>query len=371
MDELEAVRELLSEPAPTPEAVASGRAQLQALLAVQDSHGERSTARWRGRWWRPVRNGLIGAAAAIAVALAVAVPSDSLRISPDPDQELPSARQVLLTAAGAMARAPADGAYWRTGIVTGQLFLSPDRRYVIERRSEREIWLRRYGGRDRWTGRYLGAHPATAKDEQAWREAGEPGRWRYPADVAGLGRISPQALVQASPGVQQGGIHRVGWRNADGILTKQLVTWKALGTVPADPARLRAFLVSAIVRENGAYVGREMEAELRDTCLELITALPVPPEVRAAAYEILASIPGMRAEGQVTDPLGRTGQALGYQVVREGRLTDERLVVDPGSGLPLAQQTTNPSRTADGRDVEVGYFTAYQQIGWTDEEPTP
>ncbi|MEU7862979.1 CU044_5270 family protein [Nonomuraea sp. NPDC049141] len=396
-DELAAVRDLLSMPGPASEVVDSGRARLLAALAAPPQDPQRApqapqhapqdpqrvpvraarrerSRRGRSRWWAPVRNGLIGAASAAALALAVAVPSNSLiDLSPDPAVSAsapPTARQILLAAAVAMATAPSDGAYWRTRVVTGQLILSPDRQYVIKRQSVRETWLtRKDGQRDRWTGRYLGARPATPQDEAAWRTAGSPGRWQYPADVTGLGRVSPEALVESAPGPPQGGPHRVGWRNANGILTKQLVSWMALSTIPSDPTALRAFLVTHIARENGAYVGRKMEAELRESCLEIITGLPVSPEVRASAYQILASMPGMRPEGEVTDPLGRAGQALSYQVMRDGRLSDERLVIDAESGLPLATETRSVSRVADGRDVEIGSFIAYQQIGWTDEGP--
>jgi hypothetical protein len=359
-----------------------------------------------------VSHGLIGAVAAAALALAVTLSPDSpIRLSPDPADSRPPATsgtaashptmsqpaasqpaasesvaepeagRILLVAASATAQAPAQGAYWRTRVVTGQLILSPDRRYVIERRSTRETWLageadgdagrdRGDNGRDRWTGRYLGARPATPQDEAAWRAAGAPTGWRYPADVTGLGRVTPHAQVQSAPGPPSSGPHRVGWRDADGILTKQLTGWKALQSLPADPTRLRAYLVAGIAREKGAYVGREMEAELRKTCLEIISALPVTPELRASAYRILASIPGMRAEGTVTDPLGRTGQGLGYQVIKDGVPSDERLVIDLDSGLPLAVETRTAGELADGRDVRIGSFTAFEAIGWTDDEPT-
>ncbi|WP_113702865.1 CU044_5270 family protein [Nonomuraea lactucae] len=387
--EVAAVRDLLSMPAPSPEAVDAGRARLLATLTASPARpvspalsvspaGPVSPAALLplspARRWAPLRNGLVGVVVAAGLALAVTLPPGSpLRLSPVPPEPAtaePGARQVLLAAASAMARAPSDGAYWRTSVVTGQLILSPDRRYVIKRRSTRETWLtKEYAGRDRWTGRYLGAAPATPQDEAEWRAAGSPANWRYPADVTGLGRVSSRALVESAPGEPRNGPHRVGWRDADGILTKRLVTWEALRAIPADPTRLRAFLVTRIAGENGAYVGREMEAELRESCLEIISGLPVAPEVRASAYRILASIPGMKAEGRVTDPLGRTGQGLSYRVVREGRPSDERLVIDPASGLPLAEETTSAGEAVGGRDVRLGSFTAFQEIGWTDEEP--
>lgn len=376
-NDLTAVRDLLAMPSPSPDAVITGRARLLAALSApqeEEPAGRRGPVgrNWR---WPTLRFGLAGAAVAAALGIAVILPADGLvRLSPVPGPSAsaePTARQILLAAATAMAKAPSHGAYWRTKVVTGQLFLSPDRGYVLRRQTSREVWLAKQGGgRDTWTGRYLGAEPATTQDETAWRAAGSPSSWKYPADVTGLGRVSPGALVESAPGEQRAGPHRVGWRNADGILSKQLVTWKALRTIPTEPTRLRAYLEARIAKESGMYVRREMEAELREACLELLSGLPVSPEVRASAYQILASMPGMKAEGQVTDPLGRTGQALSYQVnTPEGRLGTARFVLDSASGLPLAEELKTVGEDTGGKEVEMGSFTAYEEIGWTDEKP--
>ncbi|GAA3206565.1 hypothetical protein GCM10020216_007340 [Nonomuraea helvata] len=228
-DELAAVRDLLSMPGPSSEVVDSGRARLLAALAAPPQASQsapeapqgvpvRVTRRARSWWWAPVRNGLIGAASAAAVALAVAVPSNSLiDLSPVPAVSAsapPTARKILLAAAIAMATAPSDGAYWRTGVVTGQLILSPDRQYVIKRQSARETWLtRKNGERDRWTGRYLGAKPATppGRGRVANRRIAEPlavpgGRDRLgprlPGGAGGVGarsaagRTAPRRLAE-------------------------------------------------------------------------------------------------------------------------------------------------------------------------------
>ncbi|MEU4834678.1 hypothetical protein [Streptosporangium sp. NPDC023615] len=115
-----------------------------------------------------------------------------------------------------------------------------------------------------------------------------------------------------------------------------------------------------------------MDRLVRAACMDIISTLPVSPEARASAYRVLASLPGMRAEGEVTDPLGRRGQALGYRAeVGPGVFSDFRLVVDPGNGLPLTKIQTYVTRLADGRQVEISHSTSYRTIGWTDERPGP
>ncbi|WP_067184730.1 hypothetical protein [Microtetraspora niveoalba] len=86
-----------------------------------------------------------------------------------------TARQILLAAATAVAKAPSDGAYWRTRTVSGQRYVDPEGRYVILRGSSREQWpARRPGGQSWWIDQNLGAKPATPQDEAAWRAAGSP-----------------------------------------------------------------------------------------------------------------------------------------------------------------------------------------------------
>jgi hypothetical protein len=72
----------------------------------------------------------------------------------------------------------------------------------------------------------------------------------------------------------------------------------------------------------------------------------------------------------MTDPLGRRGQTLSYQEeIEPGLFTRVRLVVDPGTGLLLAEVRTNTTKLANGRQAELRLSTSYQAIGWTDERP--
>ncbi|MFF5204867.1 CU044_5270 family protein [Streptosporangium sp. NPDC000396] len=429
--DLIAVRDLFSAPGPSPDVVAAGRARLLAALSEPEDpdpatgqdpgagrraedtrpigrdpgtgrpaedtrhggtgpgqrtvpgRGDRRPGGWsrregRGRGpgrWAIVGGGLAGTAAAAILIVTTMVPSDGLIIiSPDPGasaSSVPStrstARQILLAAATAVAKTPAEGAYWHTRTVTGQRTVEPGRRYVIQRGSSRETWLaQRPGDQSWWVQQYLGAKPATPQDEAAWRAAGSPGSWRYVMEE-----------VESSPRKPVVSRLRGRWTGSGGNLSKEPVSWAELRAMPGDPEELRAYLESRITKVMERYpevnLEREMESRLQGSCMEILSGMPVSPEVRASAYQILASLPGMRAEGEVTDPLGRTGQALSYEMGgrggRQGRTGDVRFVIDPESGLPLANETKSVGKLADGRAVEVGSFTAYEEIGWTDKKP--
>ncbi|MFI6297614.1 CU044_5270 family protein [Nonomuraea sp. NPDC050790] len=346
-DDLTAVRDLLSTPGPSAETTDRGRERLREAVSRRPR-----------TWVTPLRTGLVAAALATALGTAVLVPSGDLVLTRDPAvsaSNAPTARQILLAAATAVARTPSAGDFWRARTVTGKLIVSPDRRYVLRRDSASETWLTRAtGGGSRSFNQYLGARPASVADEAAWRAAGAPLSWRYPDDVTGMGFIGAGESVQSAAGARVGGP------------LKEPVDWDEVDRIPAGAAPLRSYLEARI----GAVSPRERDSRLRKGCMEILSGLPVSPEVRASAYQVMASLPGMTAEGEVTDPLGRTGQALRYQVNRpEGQVSDARFVVDPDSGFPLANETKGVGRLADGRSVEVSSFTAYQRIGWTDEEP--
>jgi hypothetical protein len=95
--------------------------------------------------------------------------------------------------------------------------------------------------------------------------------------------------------------------------------------------------------------------------------------VRAAAYRVLASIPGIEDLGPVTDHAGRLGIALaltGHTRCPLGSLIDE-LVVDPHTDSLLAVQQILATPSADGRLAgltpgAVVDYTTYLDIGWSD-----
>ncbi|WP_049560629.1 CU044_5270 family protein [Nonomuraea sp. SBT364] len=338
MDDLSAVRELLSPPGPSRETVVRGRDRLLTEIAHErppsrtphDRPGRRAVraARW-GTF------GLASAAAAAAVVLSSAPPAE-----PPP----PDARTVLLAAATSAARQPAEGAWWGNKLVRGVRFRDPGDRYTLQQTATEETWLPT--GKmtaPHWIVlRYLGVEPATPEDEAAWRADGSPTRWSYPyGNGGGLGGDSYE--VEAAPGearsIRQ---EDVDWRllAAGRPLTR-------MAELPATPEGLRALL--------GPGTG-ELTANLGSFVLEM----PVPAETRAAAYRLMASLPGVTARGEVTDQLGRTGQAIVYRDPADDR--DKRLIFNVATGAPLALETLMPSG-------EPAQFTAVAESVWTDQLP--
>jgi hypothetical protein len=69
---------------------------------------------------------------------------------------------------------------------------------------------------------------------------------------------------------------------------------------------------------------------------EMVMQQPIRPAVRAAAYQVLAGIPGMKLKPGVKDAEGRTGTELwlwsGHWAI------DGITIVDPATGSLLAQE---------------------------------
>ncbi|GII79384.1 hypothetical protein Sru01_43660 [Sphaerisporangium rufum] len=384
---LTAVRDLLGSHEPSPDTVAAGRARLLAEAAAPATVRDLAPA-GRKRRHRRIGAGLsLAAAAAAAVLVPTVMSGGTPPIAARPGTSIattagPTARQILLAAATTVERARTTGDYWRVGTVHQSMMLDPSRGYVIAQKSSTELWLAERPELQNWRiRRYLGAKPASPEDEAAWRAAGAPASWRYPEDfdtdeLYSVPYRRPLKAAAGEPSVERLHGH---WNGAAGDLTQELVTWRQVRAIPSDPDKLRAYLKQRVIRQlaspdmaelTGAEREKEIVHGLRADCLAIISSLPVAPEVRASAYRVLASLPGIRAEGETTDPLGRRGQAVGYQVEFEpGRFTDVRFLVDPGTGLPLAEVWTNTGRLADGRPVELRNTTSYQAIGWTDERP--
>ncbi|MFI6483691.1 CU044_5270 family protein [Nonomuraea sp. NPDC050663] len=358
-----------------------------ALLAEIVSM-ERAPA--RRRLLRPSGRALLGltamATAAVAAAAAVvaipALQSGTTTLVPQPATSssvtaAPEARQILLAAAVAMEQARAEGDYWRTATVSQSMLLDPTRTYVIERKWSKETWLaKRPDLSSWWINRYLGAEPATPRDKEVWRAAGAPTSWRYPRNLTENRFAVPFKPLEAAAGERTATRLRGKWTGSAGDLMGELMTWRELDEIPGNPEELRGYLEERISRRltADAHPGLDVEQTtanlLRQGCVDIISRLPASPEARASAYRVLASLPGIRAVGESTDPLGRNGQTLSYQVEAEpGLFTQVRLLIDPSSGLPLSEVWTNTITLADGRTAELRSATSFQTIGWTDDRP--
>ncbi|GAA3586680.1 hypothetical protein GCM10022419_081110 [Nonomuraea rosea] len=378
MDDLTAIRELLSAPPVSPEVVADGRTRLATAFAStpkpanlrslemteenpvhQDKRRAMRTARWTA-----LGVGLLGAAAAVTLVVTSGTSAGAPGTRPaakTPSAQLAkklSAQQVLLAAATSAAKTPADGAYWVRNGVAGKQRVEPGGKYTLEMITLLETWVSQVPGKPTWfINQNLGIKPATPQDEEAWQAAGSPRSWTYPGTTVttrGKSFETRSVTLHSKPGEPV--TKRVDGDKTDSSVGKPM-TRAALSELPTTPDGLRDYLKTVIAKQRGAeYAHMDVNAELYDTGVHIIMDLPAPPNVRAAAFRMLAALPGVKAEGEVTDPLGRTGQAVSLP---HGN-GEGRLIVNTATGEPLAFVTTIK---------ETRSFMAIKKARWTDDKP--
>ncbi|YCK37772.1 hypothetical protein ACNF49_28070 [Actinomadura sp. ATCC 39365] len=341
MDDYRAVRDLLPAPPLRPEIERAGRERLDAAVARERRRPAGRTARRRA--WSV----LLAAAAAAAIA----VP----RLTPPPDGPArPAAptqadgKRFLLVAADSVAAQPDAGAWWGGTEVRGRQFREPGGRYVLRESESVETWIPADPEGLTWYRKVpQGIVPATPQDEAAWAADGSPTSWTFDQPAAD-GRTG---VVRARPGPPRT------WSTEDRdfrVLTAGKPLTKA-GEVPDTPEGLKA------------YLGSDDRATV-DAAARLLLFAPVTSRTRAAAYRLLASLPGVTAAGPVTDVLGRAGQAVEYDA---GEFAPSalpgaartRLVIDPVSGSPLSVETRS---VADGLLLT---YVAIKDSRWADVNP--
>jgi hypothetical protein len=109
---------------------------------------------------------------------------------------------------------------------------------------------------------------------------------------------------------------------------------------------------------------------------------PVKPAVKAAYYQLLASLPGVTVAQDVTDPLGRTG-------VDVNAGTEDNLIIDPATAQildvtynpsrPDASKIHNPTLSTSTYPIRAGSTItatttdtiAYLSMGWIDKIGVP
>ncbi|GAA3192533.1 hypothetical protein [Nonomuraea roseoviolacea] len=260
------------------------------------------------------------------------------------------------------ASAPPGGAYWHTRELweetsPRQLGGGSHRYWVVE-----PLVTERWSAPDgrSWVGsRRPGAYPKSAADRESWRRDGSPTKWTRTAD----GR--PLSL---SGRPDKGS---VGPERGDGsfALARQRLTYDELQRLPADPDGLKSWLTRAarVQSTKETFV----DSLVTQALTSLLHELPVPKEVRAAAYRALPTMPGVRVKGTAKDGAGRTGTALSIDPVgatpKDALVARSTLIVDAGAMVLLADDVR---ATMDGKPFLEGTGTrTILQAGWTDAAP--
>lgn len=358
MDEITMVRALLvAPPPPDPGVTANARQRLLQRTAAP--------RRSRRRWVLGLT--ATAAAAGTAAALVIALPtghSGSARnhggLVTTEERPLGTAsgrpaQAFLLATATRLAQAPVStGRYWCNQSVSAQLDpigpvgmeLTPsgegqpaspvsDYRYSILDQQESDACQEPGSTNTGIVGGYLqdlGARPATAQDAATWRKDGSP-VW--------LGWYAKGAVIPDHPSARQPSSKPGG---------------PAETPPPSDPAHLRAYLLALQSPRYGGSLNKDGGSPNEDLFMQARTLLldPISPAVRAADFQVLASIPDVRMQPGVKDPLGRTGTALWLDSGQP------MIIVDPATGMLLADEFLVPQ---PGWVYAPG--TIQQYVAWT------
>ncbi|MFG1998579.1 CU044_5270 family protein [Spirillospora sp. NPDC048911] len=299
---------------------------------------------------------LVSLAAVTAVAAgAVAVltlPSDSAGTGtggPGKTGAGPVPGNALLVAATSAEKGK-TGKYWHSRLIEGEIFAagkSAADHYKIVSLQRYEGWAAQ-DGNGWWGDQDLPARPWTPQDKQKWQAAGSPSRLEVPSAEGPVTMF----LKNSNTGLSV----RPSPPNDDGVFYG--LTQKQFVALPAEPARLQNALLNLkghwrAYQANGpeepmrALRGKARSRALSDVAESLLSTAPTPPALRAATYRMLAALPGVKAEGTTTDPLGRTGTAISlpvdstvplglYTAPKQLGTYRRQWIIDPGTGALLA-----------------------------------
>ncbi|NRQ31909.1 CU044_5270 family protein [Nonomuraea sp. NN258] len=329
------------DPAPHAPDQGPGARELRAAILATPAPAPRPARRLA---WRA--GAAVGLAAAVAAA-AVLFGQDVLTPTHSPDvTSLPDTS--ILLAAAARAEAAPQGAYWRLkelDVGTAGPYGRTGDTYHLRTSYLMEQWMAKDGRA--WIGRRrLAAHPL---DTAAWRRDGSPAEWEIGED-GGVHSTSPEAGTLT----RLKGEQKLYW-------SARPMTMKEIEALPADPEALKQRAAEAIRRDQD-FAGSVADG-LPSTLASLLYQLPASPRVRAAAYQALATLPGVRVEGPATDPRGRPGVSVTFPLQR-GRPGQGRLIIDPGTSKVLTYEVTGTPQKGDRANLVL-------ESGWTDTEPAP
>ncbi|SNX88405.1 hypothetical protein SAMN06272735_8851 [Streptomyces sp. TLI_55] len=275
----------------------------------------------------------------------------------------------LLSAARKAEASPAEGTYWQTTTLSQSVDVAEvGGRLFAVRSTATDAWSVgvRPGTKSLMvSGLDSVTEPRTAADKAVWQAVGSPRTvpvktGHSVAFTMGTGRPT---VMRTDVG---GKIYAVGPDN---------VSYEDLRALPATSDGLRRYLEKLYARGNGTEgAGTDRTAWLLRQAGNLVT-MPVKPGVRAAAYRVMAGLPGVRVVGHVSDPLGREGVAVEFPGTYRTPLgtTKQRLVIDASTGDLLSDELriVAPSARAEAAGLKAGTVVNYQatsRMGWGERQ---
>lgn len=378
MDEMTRIRELLADPPPpSPFVVAAASQRLDRRIR----NGVPLSSRLRGH--RHVMAGVATLAAAVAAVALIAsvVPAGSAHSGGSAAGTLSGqpARAFLLAMAVKAESSQASGRYYCSTTVSGSremvgpsdTLLAPPwldgaanppaappsgYQYSLITRSRgtdcteparARCWA---GGTVGGSSQQLATDPASAADKAAWERGGSP---QHVTDWAGKTVMSLKA----------GPVQWVGPKTGQ-------EPWGPDASLPADPAQLRAAILahaSELVFAGDAQ--HQTAQQFRNQALLFagvrLMSDGAPPAVRAAAYQMLAGIPGIQMKPGTPDPEARTGTAVWLD---EPATWDREVgIIDPATASLLAYEDVAAATVAGFAPGTVLDYTTFVSAGWTNQ----
>lgn len=298
MDEMALLREARPDVAPpTDAALRTGRDRLAAAA--------RPARRWPPRVPRQAAMGLLAGTAAVAAAVAITM---AQVVAPEGRGSATAAAAEVLRDAAATARSgppvrPAAYSY------TMQLVVWPDEHGT----QCEETWLRRDGSMA--AGTTLPERPGGRCDLH------EPGRW--------------------VPTLRDGDVDRR--PHAD------------VRTLPTGPSALRERLYSDAAHGRGQNADdKGPRDQLVFNRIGRLLRMPLPPELRAALFQTLATVPGVDVVHSERDALGRQGIALARSFGDPGDTVRVEIILAPGTYRYLGMKAVQDTATG----VPMTHLTA-------------
>jgi hypothetical protein len=135
------------------------------------------------------------------------------------------------------------------------------------------------------------------------------------------------------------------------------LTFEDLQKLPIDSTALMAFLLAPYPPDYQRTHPVELAQRLFGEAFDLAVA-PVAPVVRAAAFDLLAGLPGIVDLGSVRDSLGRRGIAI---AIPQGNI-QHQLIIDPSTGAVLEMRDVSFA----GGHSHITLDNILVQSGWTD-----
>jgi hypothetical protein len=422
MDELDLdlVRELLpAQPPPAPEFTAAVRARL-GHQRPRPSHQPRLT-----------RVGLpVAAVAGVAAVAAVIGLTASATQTPAITHQWPSGagttgRQVLLTAAqfvGSARPAAPSGRWWDIPGVVGNVIPvgTGHDRYLILEKTVNDQFLARSPQAKAGSPQIvqqLGVGFPEPADVAAWHRAGSPTSWKADQE---FGLDSPQGpsaseLYGITTGRGSRFVLDASFGSKPFLVGNRFLSERQLRQLPASPAQLKKLLAGGISGWPGGVSSYLFQ--ITPTVLDM----PVTPAVRSALYRMLAALPGVHSSGLVRDAAGQRGPAVtlngrykdcgayttprfvrtrgggtvkSYSLAYYGKrvrvvkpifgrwvgggpmfascVVQQRLILNPATGLPMAQDLRYLSLPQGARWPAPAGLFSYQLLGtphWVQDLP--